>query len=269
MASNPQVSVVIIAQNEAERIEAAADSCRPFAEEILVVDGGSTDDTVAVAERAGCRVLSNPWPGYAQQRNVGAQAATHDWVLMLDADEVVSRELAQSLVAWKRAEKSSFDAYAINRIGDFFDKWLTGADEWIVRLYNSADTGYAETPVHEILEVAPERVGRLEGVLWHYGFRSVEDHVTRFNRYTSLEAAKAFEAGRRFSIFRMIWRPPAKFVQKYVVHRQYKQGLAGFVSAWLWVHYALFTEIKLYELKWRRERSTGAKEQELKREPGL
>jgi glycosyltransferase involved in cell wall biosynthesis len=249
-----QISVVIIAQNEERRIVKAVRSCQSFADEILVVDGGSSDATVEICRNIGCRVLVNAWPGYAKQRNFGADQATYDWVFFIDTDEFVDDVLANSLLAWKISSEQNSGAYAIYRIGNFLNKWLDKG-EYLTRLYNKKEIRIKETLVHEAPEIPNEHVVKLEGVLWHEGFRSIDDHVKRFNMYTGLEAQKAYyEKGKTFRIYPLLWRPPARFIQQYFLHGLYRKGLAGLTVAVMWSYYEYLRFIKLYELSLDDER---------------
>ncbi len=255
--SDRAITAVVIAQDEAGRLPDCVGSVRPFADEVLVVDGGSRDATVAVARDLGCTVVENPWPGYGAQRNVGARAARHDWLFWIDADEVAGSELAGAIARWRAAPDGGPSAYGVHRVGDFLGRWLPGAGDWHVRLYDRRAHAVAERDVHEAVELGGATAGRLEGVLWHHGFRSIDDHVARFNRYTALEAGQAFAAGRRFSVARLLWRPPARIVQKLAVERMVRQGVAGVAVALLWAYYEVLRELKLYERQWRAQGAPG------------
>ncbi|SER47713.1 Glycosyltransferase involved in cell wall bisynthesis [Faunimonas pinastri] len=249
------LTALIIAQDEEDCIARAVLSCRPFADEILVVDGGSRDGTADAAREAGARVLVNAWPGYARQRNFAAEHAGEDWVFFIDADEAVGSELAEAITAWKaRPEADPLQAFAVTRMNNFFDTWWTKGERQ-VRLYNRRQHRIRNVLVHETPDATPDQIVQLPGRLWHFGFRSVGNLVMRFNRYTGLEAEKAYLGGRRFSLFRLMWRPPARFVQQYLVHRLCREGMAGFSASVLWVFYEVFTEIKLYELQWQARRT--------------
>lgn len=244
------ISAVIIAQDEADRLEACVASCRSFADEVVVVDGGSRDGTPDLARSLGCAVYENEWPGYGPQRNFGAERAAHDWVFWIDADEIVSGALAAAIRDWKLDGRSGPSAFAVERVGDFWGRWLFGASEWLVRLYDRRGGGVSDVVVHEEVEVAGE-TGRLAGRLWHYGFRSLSDHVVRFDRYTTLEAEKAWGMGRRFSLWRLLWRPPARLAQMLFLRGMYREGAAGLAVCALWVQYEAMRELKLREMAWR------------------
>jgi glycosyltransferase involved in cell wall biosynthesis len=248
----PSISVLLIAQDEAVRIEHAIASCQSFADEIVVIDGGSRDDTQTVARALGCRVIENPWPGYAKQRNFGAAAAAHAWIFFLDADEIVGADLQAALRQWKAGQPTA-SAYAVRRIGDFLGRWLdTNRGELLVRLYDRTRVTIPDVPVHERPAVEPNQVVPLRGRLWHHGFRSISDHVARFDRYTTLEAEQSFRLGAGFSLVRLVFRPPARFLHRYFARGLCLRGVAGFSVAMLWVYYEFLREIKLYELQLRR-----------------
>ncbi|WP_138494612.1 glycosyltransferase family 2 protein [Paenibacillus pinistramenti] len=248
-----RISVVIIAQNDEQRIPDAIASCRAFADEIVVVDGGSTDGTIATAEALGCRVYENAWPGYAKQRQFGEHQASYDWIFVIDTDEVVDPKLAASLLTLKPGLSDPSAAYSVYRIGDFLGRWLDRG-EYLVRLYNRRAYKITDSLVHEMPDVKEDKIAKLSGVLWHYGFRSINDHVNRFNKYTDLEAQTALNKRKPFRIFNLLVRPPARFVQKYFVHGLYRKGVAGFAVAIFWMFYEFLSCFKHYELTSARKR---------------
>jgi glycosyltransferase involved in cell wall biosynthesis len=249
------ISVVIIAQNEAECIANAIRSCHSFADEIVVIDGGSDDDTVSIATALGCQVYFNPWSGYSNQRNFGADQSVHDWIFFIDADEVIDPELATALLAWKRSPNLMADAFSAIRVGDFWDQWLDTRAEFHTRLYNKKAFRIKDVLVHEGPDIQDAPVIKLPGVIWHYGFRDVSDLVIRFNRYTDLDAQQSYQNGQRFSWLRLLLKPPAKFMQQYFWYGMARQGLAGFSLAVLWSYYIFLKEIKLYEIDWKTSKS--------------
>jgi hypothetical protein len=254
MSRVSRLTTVIIAKDEAERIAGCIESVASVSDETLVVDSGSSDDTVAIAQRLGCRVLVNPWPGYGPQRNFGADHATHDWILWLDADERVGEDLGRSLAEWKGRSSTDAVAFRVRRIGDFMGHWLPEAAEWQIRLYDRRRCGVLERLVHERVDPQQGAVSALEGTLWHAGFRSLHDHVDRFNRATSLDARVAAQEGRRFSLARLLARPPLRFAQRYLLQRLYRHSVAGLAVALLWAYYEAMRELKLLELEWHARR---------------
>ena len=244
------ISVVIIAQDEEAVIERAVRSCLPFADEVVVIDGGSKDATVARAEAAGARIVHNPWPGYAKQRNAGAEAATHDWVFMLDADEAVGETLAASFIELRQTSPE-YGAFYVTRVADFFGRWMWTRADRHIRLYDKTRFSIRDVLVHEAPDVGDAPVGELDGLLWHYGFRDVENLVKRFNHYTTLDAAKAYESGRRFKVSRFLLRPPLRVAHTYLLRGMWRQGMSGAGVTVMWLLYELLKELKLYELGWQ------------------
>lgn len=243
-----QISVVIIAQDEEDCISTAIQSCQTFADEIVVIDGGSQDATVEIAENLGCKVQANPWPGYAKQRNFGAQQASHDWIFMLDADEFVDQKLAIALSNWKQAQQLTANAFSVERVGDFLGQWLDSKPETHIRLYNKAAIQIKDVLVHETPDVGDEPIIKLTGRVWHAGFRSISELAERFNKYTDLDAKKAYEEGKKFSLIRLLLKPHAKFIQVYLWQGHCWKGLVGLFVAGLWSYYIFLKEVKLYEL---------------------
>ena len=156
------------------------------------------------------------------------------------------RRARAALCAWKRAEPL-YSAYNVWRHNNFLDRWLPRGEN-ALRLYNRLEHRYDEALVHEKVRADAADTGRLSGNLWHYGFRKLEDQLERFNRYTTLDARDAYSRGKRFRPWRALWRPPAKFVQKYFVHGFFRAGLAGFAISAFWAYYAFMKEIKVFEL---------------------
>ncbi|MEM7682160.1 MAG: glycosyltransferase family 2 protein [Planctomycetota bacterium] len=244
-----RISAVLIAQDEAGCIANAVASCLPFCDEVLVIDGGSQDNTVQVATQAGARVVHHPWPGYAKQRNYGAEQAQFPWVFMIDADEVVGEALAASIENIQSTEPQQ-GAFALLRVGDFFDRWMWERADRHIRLYDKRRYRFKNVLVHETLDVGDDPIGQLDGILWHHGFRDLDNLVVRFNRYTKLEAVKAYEAGRRFRLSRLLWRAPARVGQVYLLKGGWKRGAAGLGVTAMWLMYELLTELKLWEQAW-------------------
>jgi len=245
-----KISVVIIAKDEAVRIAKTIASVVDFVDEVLVVDGGSHDATVEISRANRARVIENAWPGFAEQRNFGAAAAKNDWIFMLDADEVFDADLAAFVVKFVTAPVDENIAFAFARIGDFLGRWLPGQDRVKhTRLYNRRRHKYRQVEVHEGIDVSPAEIRPGNGIILHYGFRSISDHVTRFNKYTDLEAKQRYADGQKFSLVNLIFRPPIRFAYQMLMRRLWRQGVVGIFVSLLWVYYDLTIQMKLYELQ--------------------
>lgn len=244
------LSAIIIAQNEEDCIAQAIESCQPFADEVVVIDGGSEDRTAEISQQQGAVVYQNPWPGYAKQRNHGADQAKHNWVFFLDADEWVDGELAKAIASWKHQPSLDASAFSINRIGDFLGVWLSHRPETHIRLYDKTQFRIKDVLVHETPDVGDASVIKLPGTVLHAGFRTISELAGRFNMYTDLDAQKAHSEGKRFNLFRFLLKPPAKFMQMYLRNGMFRVGKVGLFVSSLWSYYIVLKELKLYEIEW-------------------
>ena len=184
----PKVTATIITKNEAANIDAAIASVR-WADEIVVIDAESTDDTAERARRSGARVDVRSWPGYSAQKNYAASIASHDWILSLDADERVTPELAaeiQALLATEPARRG----YRLPRISHYLGRWIRGTDwypDYQLRLYDRRAGTWNGRRVHESVALNGEP-GQLRHDLQHFPYRDISDHLATIDRYTTLAA---------------------------------------------------------------------------------
>jgi glycosyltransferase involved in cell wall biosynthesis len=247
----PAISAVLIAQNEEMHLGDALASVA-FCDEIVLVDSGSTDRTREIAERAGARVLINaPWPGFVAQRDFAVRAASHDWVLALDADERVGTALREEIETL-RATGFGRAGYRIPRVAHYLGRWIRGTDwypDWQVRLFDRSRGGWQGDLVHESVRVEGP-VGRLHGELEHHPYVNVSDHLVKIDSYTTLWARQARAAGRRTNIVDMIAGALWAFFRNYLLKRGVLLGSAGFVVSVLNTHYTFVKLVKLREL-WR------------------
>ncbi len=223
------LSVVIITRNEETRLGDCVASA-PFADEVLVVDSGSSDGTVALAESLGCRVIHQPWLGYGPQKRFAVTQAAHDWVLCLDADERVSAELAQSITRLL-ASSPAHGAYEMARCNRFMGRWLRhgeGYPDWSLRLFDRQRAQWSEDPVHEKVDSAGE-VGRLDGDLLHHSEDGLDDYLHKQVAYSRAQAARQFANGRRGGVLRLLVSPLLRFFKYYFLRLGFLDGLPGLV----------------------------------------
>jgi glycosyltransferase involved in cell wall biosynthesis len=222
------LSVAIITRNAAPQLESCLASVA-FAEEIVVVDSGSTDGTVELAARRGARVIRKEWLGFGAQKQFAVEAARNDWVLCVDADERISEELREQIVAELRAPRAF--VYALPRRNRFLGRWLKhgeGYPDWSVRLFHRKHARWGDEVVHE--KVATRLpVLRLRGDLLHDSAEDLEKYLDKQNRYTSLQAESLRAAGRRASVWQLIFSPLLRFVKFYVVRLGFLDGVPGLV----------------------------------------
>lgn len=250
----PKLSVTLITQNESADLAAALESVT-WADEIVVVDSGSTDDTVAIARRFTERVSVNAWPGYVAQKNHAAALASHDWILSLDADERVTPALAAEIRALL-GSAPAHRAYRMPRITWHLGRWIRSTD-WYpdhqLRLYDRTAARWTGGHVHEGLSVDGS-VGRLQGSLEHFAYRDISDHLDTIDRYTSLAARQMAEQGRTAGLLQLAVHPPLAFLRNYVARGGFRDGTAGFIVSAMNAYYVFLKFAKLWERR-RTERA--------------
>src|SRR5262245_26998517 len=222
------LSVAIITRNAASQLDGCLASVA-FAEEVVVVDSGSTDDTVELARRRGARVIAKEWLGFGPQKQFAVESARHDWVLCVDADERVSETLRESIVAELEAPRGT--VYAMPRCNRFLGRWLRhgeGYPDWSVRLFHRAHARWSDDAVHEKV-VTGGSVLRLSGDLLHDSAETLEKYLDKQNRYTSLQAESLRSAGRSASVLHLLFSPSLRFIKFYLVRLGFLDGVPGLV----------------------------------------
>lgn len=244
------ISVVIITLNEEASLPRALDSVA-WCEDIVVVDSGSTDRTVEIASaRPNCRVTHQDFLGYGPQKRVAVEAAANDWVLSIDADEVLDTRLQEALQDWGRRARGDETAFWLTRQLNFMGRTFRHGKESrdrVVRLFDRTRANFNEAAIHERV-VTDGPTGSLDGRLVHYSYRNLDEYFEKFNRYTSLMARGMFDQGRSVSRAGLIARTPVVFLQYYLLRGNLLNGFPGFVWSLLAAHYKTVKYLKLYEL---------------------
>lgn len=244
----PRLSVTLIALNEEDRIGAALDAVR-CADEILVVDGGSTDGTVALCRARGCRVLSRPFDDFARQKRFAAEQASHDWVLNLDADEVMTPELNEEIRALMARPQIAEAAFRVPMRFVFMGRPFAHgrhARETHVRLFDRRRAGYDDRVVHEGVEPRGP-VGELRHLLLHDSYRNVTHAIEKMNFYTSHAADALARRGRRRSPALVALSAPFYFAEAYLLRGNAWNGIPGLWWSMLYAFYPLVKYMKLWE----------------------
>ena len=243
----PKLSVTIITRNETSHIRAALESVS-WADERIVVDAESTDDTVAIARELADRVVVREWPGYGAQKNFAASLAAHDWILSLDADERVTPALASQ--GRQAIEAPAHAAYRLPRVSHHLGRWIRSTD-WYpdhqLRLYDRRRGTWNAARVHEGITVDGS-IGELAGELQHFPYRDLTDHLETINRYTSLVAEQMHAEGRRSGLAHMAVHPPLAFLRNYLVRGGFRDGAPGLVVSAMNAYYVFLKFAKLREL---------------------
>jgi (heptosyl)LPS beta-1,4-glucosyltransferase len=235
-----KLTVLIPCKDEHRNIRECIESVRGFADEILVADSGSKDDTLELVRRVGgCRIIRRKFVGYADFKNWAIPQAVNPWVLIVDADERVTEELAAEIRRVLAQPSEEIDGYWIRRRSFFLGRevkhsgWNT--DE-VCRLIRRDVCRYGDCRVHEEIVLDPRRSGRLRGKLVHYVYRSLDQYFKKRIRYTRLSAADAWEQGSRASFTSLLLRPLFRFLYLYLFRLGFLDGLVGIqvctLTAW-------------------------------------
>jgi len=241
------LTVAIITLNAASQLGACLEGVA-FADEILLVDSGSTDDTLEVAARHGARVEIKEWLGFGRQKAYAVSMARNDWVLCLDADERVSERLARSIREAMATQR--YRAYRMPRRNRFLGRWLAhgeGYPDWSLRLFHRAHASWSSDEVHEAVLTTAD-VGQLEGDLLHDSAEDVTTYIGKQNRYTTLQARTLFAQGVRASYWRLLASPLVRFIKFYVVRLGFLDGGPGFAHVVIGCGNTFHKYLKLIEL---------------------
>src|SRR5215467_3777416 len=246
------LSVCIITLNEEANIARTLDSVREIASEIIVVDSGSTDATVRLAQERGAKVYTEAWKGFAAQKNSSLAKATCDWVLSLDADEEVSRELAASIKALLSSGKpAEFPGYTMNRRNLYMGRWIRRSGYYPdpkLRLIKRGAAEFELRAVHEDIKMAG-RLGHLNGDLIHHAYPTLEGFIEHANRYSSLGAQMVVEQGPvGFSVINILLRPLVRFLYSYFFRLGFLDGREGLLVLMTHAGYVSWKYAKAWEL---------------------
>lgn len=247
MAHSAPLSVVIITFNEEANIGRCLLAASTIADELLVVDSGSTDSTVAIAESLGARVVFHPFEGHIQQKNWAKSQAKHAYILSLDADEVLSPELTSALLEQKKAG-FPFPC-SVNRLTWYCGQWLYHGGfnpDWKLRLWHKEAGLWTGINPHDSFKLhQPERVLKLNGRLLHYSIPDLNWHLAQVNRFTDIAAQELFNKGVKPSLIKLYLAPGFTFVQHYLLKAGFLDGFHGFTAAKVSALYAYLKYAKL------------------------
>ncbi len=231
------LSVFIIAKNEADRIPVVIRAVRDWVDEVIVIDSGSTDDTVAVSEALGARVLFHAWRGYGPQKVFAEQQCRNAWLLNLDADEEISPRLGEEIRALFNSGEPSCTAYTLPILPlypfqDSGHAWT--AFHHPVRLYRKDMAGFKDELVHDTVVVHEGRIGHLKGMVLHRSFRSLAHHVEKVNGYSSAQAEVLAARGRDPGLLALLLTPIFAFFKQLILRREFVNGVDGIVVSYMY-----------------------------------
>lgn len=246
-----KLSVAIITFNEAKNIGRCIDSVLAVADEIVVLDSLSADNTCAIAVAKGARVVQQPFAGYIEQKNAAVQLCSHDLVLSLDADEALDEKLQQAVLQAKQEAPAA--GYTMNRCTYYCGRFIRhGA--WYpdrkLRIFNKQLARWAGINPHDKVEFNQQQsTVHLAGDILHYSYYSIEEHITQNNRFSTISAESYFKRGKKTSLFKVCFNPCWAFFSGYFLKGGFRDGFYGLVIAKNVAHLTFLKHSKLYLLQ--------------------
>lgn len=245
-----QITLVIITLNEEINLARCLEAAQSVADEIVIVDSFSTDGTEAIALSYGARFIQRSWMGFAQTKNFANGLATHDWILSLDADEVLDEVMCRHIHQIKEQPKPDHQAYELRRLPNYCGHWIRHSGwnpDRKIRLFNRNTARWVGEYVHETLQVdAGMSVGRLDGICYHYTFRTIQEHVATINRYSELAKDDLKRRGKKATLFHLIVKPWAEFMRSYVLKGGFRDGYQGLIVSVMNAYDKFIRYAKLY-----------------------
>jgi glycosyltransferase involved in cell wall biosynthesis len=242
------LSVIVITRNEERNITECLESVS-WANEIIVVDSQSNDQTVELARRFTQKVFVAEWKGYGEAKNFALMHVTNEWVLWLDADERVPFELAQEIQHILSHPVNEYAGYEIARRAFFLGRWIRHCGwypGYVMRLFKKSSGTFSTSRVHEGVRI-DGTIGRLKNDLLHYTDTTLFHYFEKFNRYTSLAADDVWQVRRTFSLYDVLVRPPFLFFKMYVLRLGLLDGMHGFILSLLSAAYVFVKYAKVWE----------------------
>jgi len=257
MNTRHKLSALVITFNEENNIHRCLSSLLPVADEIIVVDSFSTDNTEAICSEFGVRFIKHPFVGHIEQKNYAVDQATYNLVLSLDADEALSEELQANILVIKNLE-IPLDGYRMNRLTNYCGKWIWHSG-WYpdakLRLWDRQKGYWGGVNPHDRVVLQSIEIGHLKGNLLHFSYHSISQHVKQINLFTDIAAKSKLSNGKisNFYIIKILIAPPWEFIKKYIIKLGFMDGYYGFIIAILGSYYKFLKYIKIKQLySWRK-----------------
>ncbi len=254
-SNNIALSVFIIAKNEGDRIGAIISAVKKIADEILVIDSGSTDNTRQISEELGAKVIFNEWKGYGPQKIFGENSCKNDWILNIDADEEVSPELANEISdLFKNNQQNKAFGYRIKIVNKFFFEKKPHKFAYYynqLRLYNRNFAGFKNSSIHDSVELKKDvenKISQLKNIIYHQSFRSFEHWIEKINSYSSMQALDSFKKGKNPSCLKIAITPIFTFFKAYFVRRYFIYGFNGVIYSTIFAFSRFVKMVKIKEI---------------------
>lgn len=243
-----KLSIVIITYNEERNIRRCLESVIEIADEIVVIDSFSTDETNSICAEFNVRFIKQKFLGYIEQKNFALQFATYDFVLSLDADEAVSNMLKNSILIAKNNCRAS--GYTMNRMTNYCGSWIKYGgwypDKKLRLFEHKLGSWGGSNPHDKFMFNSPQKTEHLKGDLLHYSYYSTDDHINQIDRFTTISAKQLFDRGKKYNIIKHYVSPTSRFVKDYLLNLGFLDGAAGLKISYL---SAKASYIKYYKLK--------------------
>ena len=249
-----KLSVGLIVNNEERILGKTLDAIKDLADEIIIIDSGSTDSTIEIAKSKGAKVFLEEWKGFGPQKNSVIEKCSGEWILLIDADEVVSFKLKEKIK--EIIEKNENKVYEINRCSVCFGKELKyggWSNQYATRLWKKGSVKVSDNLVHEefLTELPKEKI---KEKIYHYTYLTLSDYIARFDRYTTLGAKEYLKRGKKSSFFNIVINPFFKFIRMYIFRLGFLDGLEGLIIAIFSGMYTMTKYFKLRELERTQEK---------------
>jgi len=244
------ISACIVALNEENNIRGCLESVK-WVDEIVIIDAFSSDRTVEICREYTDKVIQRPWPGYIAQKNNAISAATHDWVLCLDADERISQELRDEIMAAFGDHEAHWDGFSVPRQTFYLGRWIRHGGwypDYKLRLFRKSKGRWTGVEPHDRVELIG-RTKTLQAPLLHNTYRDIAHHLSLVNRYTDVAAEQKHRGGTRFPLLHMLVHPGAKLIKTFVLRGGFLDGTRGFIVAVTSSFYVFLKYAKLWEIR--------------------
>lgn len=244
-----KLSVVIITFNEEENIGKCLKSIENVADEIIIVDSFSTDNTRKISKKFNVKFYTNEWEGYSKQKNFGNSLASNDYILSIDADEELSEDLQKSILEIKN--KGFSGAYKLLRVNNYCGKWIkysSWSPDTVIRIWNKNDVKWMDM-IHEYISINNNiSINKIPGNLNHFSVKTIKDHLDIINKYSTIKAISKFEKGKKTNLMKIIFKPIINFLINFILKGGILDGYYGFLISVNSAYSEFLKNVKLKEL---------------------
>lgn len=250
-SDRPLLSCCIIACNEERSIRCCLESVSFADELVVVIDSRSSDATEEIARKLGARVVEHPYQGNIEQKNFALSQSRGDWILAIDADEVISEPLAREIRSLLDSPPPDVDGYEINRVTHHLGRWIRHGDfypDWQLRLLRRGSGQWSGTNPHGRIRVRGP-VRRFRGECEHHSYRDLADQIDRIQDFSRIQARASHAEGRPARLRDLVLRPPARFLRAYLLKQGFRDGVPGLVIATATAFHVFLKYAKLWELE--------------------